>query len=123
MTSYIDKNEYKGTVLKTEIVEEYLKKASKHVDVLTFNRIVGKGFKNLTTFQQSTIKDVVCSLAEFEYENEDLLTAIISNYSINSVSMSLENNWNLKIEQGISIPQNLYSELQKTGLTCKNGRY
>ena len=39
-----------------------------HIDTLTYNRIVGRDFENLTKFQQDIIKEVVCKLADFEYE-------------------------------------------------------
>ena len=46
----------------------YLRQASRHIDSLTYNRIVGRGFSNLTAYQQDLIREVICQQAEFEYE-------------------------------------------------------
>ena len=42
---------YKGTVIPEEELEKSLRRASRHIDSLTFNRIVGYGFGELTGFQ------------------------------------------------------------------------
>lgn len=100
-----------------------LKEASGHIDTLTYNRIVGKGFEKLTKFQQDIIKEVVCKLADFEYENADLLKSPLNSYSINGVSASFNASWNVQIQNGIAIPKDNYCLLQQTGLTCRNVRY
>ncbi|MFR2692664.1 MAG: hypothetical protein ACLTBV_18680 [Enterocloster bolteae] len=67
-----------------------LKQASRHVDSLTYNRIVGRGFSNLTAFQQETIQEVVCQQADFEYENTRTRSArSCHGYSINGVSVTV----------------------------------
>jgi hypothetical protein len=96
-----------------------LKKASRHVDSLTFNRIVGKGFANLTQFQQDIIKEVVCEQADFESENEDIINSVLSSYGINGVSMNFGPNWNMHIENGVAMKQETYSLLSQTGLCCR----
>ena len=57
---------YKGTVIPMNELDKALKQASRHIDSLTYNRIVGRGFSNLTAFQQDVIQDVVCQQADFE---------------------------------------------------------
>ncbi len=54
---------YKGQTIPNDEIEQKLKEASGHIDTLTYNRIVGKGFEKLTKFQQDIIKEVVCKLA------------------------------------------------------------
>ena len=39
---------YKGDVIPMDELDKALKQASRHVDSLTYNRIVGRGFSNLT---------------------------------------------------------------------------
>lgn len=51
---------YEGTVIPEDDQKKALIQASRHVDSLTYNRIVGQGFLNLTEFQQEIIKEVVC---------------------------------------------------------------
>lgn len=125
MTSYASKeyylNTYKGTIPEDEI-EKRLEEASLHIDTLTYNRIVARKFENLTEFQQDIIRKVTCRLADFEYENEDIIESVLTNYSINGVSMGLGNSWNVAIKNGIAIKKSDYNLLNQTGLTCRNLR-
>lgn len=117
-TPYVTVEEYKKNYsdIPDDNIEKSLKKASRHIDTLTFNRIQGIGFDNLTEFQKETIKEVACELANFEYENEDVITSVLNSYSINGVSMAFGDSWNVKIEKGVAIPMELYSTLSQTGL-------
>ena len=127
MSNYVDvtyyQDTYKGTTIPSDEIEKRLNEASSHVDSLTFNRIVGRGFDNLTQFQQDIVKKVVCKLADFEYENEDLIKTVLSSYSINGVAMSFGSGWNVEIQNGIAISKDDYCLLRQTGLTCRNVRY
>lgn len=127
MSNYVDKdyylNTYKSTVIPESEIEKRLKEASSHIDALTYNRIVGRGFNNLTKFQQDIIQKVVCKLADFEYENEDLIKTVLSSYSINGVTMNFSSGWNVEIQNGVAISKDDYCLLRQTGLTCRNVRY
>ena len=118
---YADVNDYLecvgGNIPQDELYTA-LKKASRHIDSLTFNRVVGH-FEELTEFQKDVLKEVVCEQAEFEYSNKDVLDSIISNYSINGVSMSFGSNWNLHIENGVAMKKETYTLLEQTGLCCR----
>ena len=105
-------------LITNEEIQKALNKASKHIDSLTFNRIKKVGFDTLTPFQSEIVKEVCCELADFEYENNDLINSVLSSYSINGVSMNFGDSWNVKIVKGIAIPSQLYEELSQTGLTC-----
>lgn len=124
--SYADKtyyrNIYLGITIPENEIEKKLKEASRHIDTLTYNRIVGRGFENLTKFQQEIIQEVVCKLADFEFENADVLKTVLSSYSINGVSMNFGANWNVEIQNGVAIPKDCYCLLSQTGLTCRNLR-
>lgn len=128
MNIYADKdyykNEYKGSSLSNEDeLNKYLQQATDDINSLTFNRIVRKGFENLTVLQKDIIQRVCCQFADFKFENADVIESILSSYSINGVSQSFGNNLNVKIIEGIAIPFRLYKLLGQTGLTCKNMRY
>lgn len=112
-------NEYKGTVLTDDNMESSLKTASRHIDTLTYNRIVGKGISALTEFQQEIIKEVCCEMADFETENADMLQSVLQQYSINGVSMTFGSSWNLKIQNGVAIRMDTYEKLCQTGLCCR----
>lgn len=100
---------------------KYLKQASRHVDTLTFNRIVN--VDTLTDFRKETVKEVVALLAEFEYENSEILQSVLSSYAINGVSMNFGESWNVKITNGVAIPMDLYNTLAQTGLCARTFYY
>ena len=102
--------------------EKYLISASRHIDSLTFNRIVSKGFENLTEFQQEIIKTVCFDLANFEYDNEDLITSVLQSYSINGVTMQFGASWNIAVINGVAIRHDTYNLLTQTGLTYRGLR-
>lgn len=120
MEPYVDETYYKenylGT-LDTEDLAKRLKEASQQVDMLTFNRIRGKGFDNLTSFQQSVIKGVICQHVDFVYENQDMIDSVLQSYSINGVSMSFGQSWNIEVMNGVAMKRSTYELLKQTGLT------
>lgn len=110
---------YGGTAIPAESIDKCLRLASKHVDSLTYNRIVGRGFSNLTPFQQDIIREVVCQQADFEYENADEINTILSSYSINGVSAQFGSSWNVYTDKGVAMKQDVYALLSQTGLCCR----
>lgn len=113
-------NEYGSAGIPDQAIQGMLLQASRHIDSLTFNRIVEKGFDNLTAFQQDIIREVVCRQANFEYENADIIDTVLQGYSINGVSMQFGgNSWNVHADKGIAIKKDLYSLLSQTGLTSR----
>ena len=116
-------NNYKGSQIPNEELNKYLRQASRHIDALTYNRIVGRGISNLTVFQQEIIKEVVCCQAEFEYENKEIFDMVLQGYSINGVSMNFSGgSWNVRVEKGIPIRRDVYEILKQTGLCCRLAR-
>lgn len=116
---YLSVEEYtkSGGLIDTDI-EKHLIQASRHIDALTYNRIVAKGFENLTEFQQEIIKTVCFDIANFEYENSDLINSVLQSYSINGVSMQFGNSWNIAVVGGVAIRRDTYNLLMSTGLCC-----
>ena len=96
--------------------------ASRHIDSLTFNRIVDRGYDNLTEFQKEIISQVCRKQAIFETENQDMLESILSSYSINGVSMQFGSAWNVFIDKGVAMRRDTYAMLQQTGLCCRLAR-
>ena len=120
-TYYFDT--FKGASGSKESIDKYLKKASRDIDILTHNRIVKRGFSNLTEFQKEIIKEVCCEQASFLYDNESILETYLTNYSINGVSMEFGNSWNLYVANGVAMNRSLYSRLSMTGLCCRSFYY
>ena len=113
---------YKGTVIPPDDLERTLRQASRHIDSLTYNRIVGQGFSNLTEFQQEVIREVVCQQADFEYENADEINTILQGYSINGVSAQFGSSWNVFTDKGVAMKRDVYALLSQTGLCCRLAR-
>lgn len=115
-------NVYKGSIVPEQDLEKALRQASRHVDSLTYNRVVGQGFSSLTEFQQDVIQEVVCQQADFETENADEISTVLSGYSINSVSAQFGSSWNVFVEKGIAMKRDVYALLSQTGLCCRLAR-
>ena len=117
---YVTVEEY-GQILpdEAEVSEADLRQASRHIDSLTYNRIVEAGFSNLTAFQQELIKEVVCRQAVFEAENADAISSVLSSYSINGVSMDFGDSWNVFVDKGVAMRRDVYALLNQTGLCCR----
>ena len=112
VTSDYYKNEYGGTIVPEEQLAKALRKASRHIDTLTYNRIVGQGFSNLTAFQQ----------ADFEVENADMINTVLQSYSINGVAMQFGGSWNVLVGKGVAMRADVYAQLCQTGLCCRLAR-
>lgn len=116
------KNVFCGNLIPDEELNKALRQASRHIDTLTYNRIVGRGVTNLTEFQRGILKEVCCEQAEFEYQNKEMLDMTVTEYSINGVSMKFGESWNVHIKNGVAIKRDIYELLNQTGLCCKIAR-
>lgn len=117
---YLEK--YGGSIVPEKELPKVLRQASRHIDSLTYNRIVGRGFSSLTQFQQDIIQDVVCQQADFETENADEINSILSSYSINGVSAQFGSSWNIFTDKDVAMKRDLYALLCQTGLCCRLAR-
>lgn len=112
-------NQYEGDLIPDDKLKKALTQASRHVDSLTYNRIIGQGFSALTPFQQELIREVVCQQADFEYENADEIGTVLSSYSINGVSAQFGSSWNVFTDKGVAMRRDVYALLCQTGLCCR----
>ena len=110
-----DYAQYGSGNIQPEELDQILHNASRQIDSLTFNRIVGKGFDNLTDFQQEIIKNSCCRLADFLHDNADLLGSAFSSYSVNGVSMSF-GGVAVTVVNGVPVSREIYSLLCQSGL-------
>lgn len=115
---YLDPSEYTGNIPADQL-ESRLREACRDIDSLTFNRIVEKGFENLTEFQQELVKEAVKLHADFCYENAELLESPLASYAINGVSMSFDRSRTVTVD-GITTSNRVYDRLMQTGL-CYRG--
>lgn len=110
------KDVFGGDMIPAGDLDKHLLTASRHIDSLTYNRIVSRGIANLSEFQQDIIREVCCEMADFEYENADMIQSVLQNYSINGVSMSFGNSWNVRTMSGVAVKADTYDKLSQTGL-------
>lgn len=61
------KEVYGGSLIPDEELAKALKTASRHIDTLTYNRIVGRGIYSLTEFQQDVVRESVCRIADYAF--------------------------------------------------------
>lgn len=113
---------YGGTLIPKEQLQQSLRRASRHIDSLTYNRIVCAGLAGLTGFQQEIVREVVCQQADFEYENADLIETVLSGYSLNGASVQMGASWNVFTGKGIAMKRDVYAMLSQTGLCCRLAR-
>ena len=110
--------EYHGQMPEEEAMSA-LKQACRHIDTLTYNRIVGRGFERLTAFQQGIIKEVACMMADFEHNNADMINSLVNSYSINGASISFGGEGaNYKLVNGVVVQRDVYAYLSQSGLCC-----
>lgn len=65
-----------------------LDQASDEIDILTYSRIIGRGFGNLTQFQRDRVIKAVCQHADFRFQYGAFLDVPFSGYGAGSISMS-----------------------------------
>lgn len=111
-----DYDQYGNGGIPDEELEQALDQASDEIDILTYSRIIGKGFDNLTPFQQERVKKAVCQHADFRFQYGAFLDVPFSGYGAGSISMSFGK------EQGsgaggIQTSSAVLNLLKATGLT------
>lgn len=122
--AYVDvdyyKNTFKGSIIQSDSVEleRRLKKASRDIDGLTYNRITKKGFDNLTNFQKEIIKESVCMHADFDFQFGGLIESPLSGYTAGTTSVSLRD-LNISGQNGIATSRSTFNLLKQSGLTVR----
>ena len=117
---------FKGNIPEKEI-EENLKLAQNKIDRITFNRIVGIGFDNLTEFQKEKVREAICYQADYifknGYNNED--NSDISSYSVLDISVNVQTkDNNSKTQAELECMSELaYDAIVQTGLAQRTWRY
>lgn len=111
-----DYKQYGDGNIPTDKLSQALEQASDEIDILTYSRIIGLGFDNLTPFQQLRVKKSVCQHADFRHRYGDFLDVPFSGFGAGSISMS----FNKEQEGGaggIQTSSAVLNLLKATGLT------
>lgn len=98
-----------------EGIEKLLDQASDLVDSVTFNRIRGVGFDNLTDYQQKMIRKAVCYQASFKTEYGEYEG--VSSFSAGSISVTMNT---ASLFNGQTMSGSAVEYLKNTGLTSRN---
>ena len=121
--AYADKDFYRTTYIgATDIddaeLDRLLERGSEWIDLQTYNRIITKGFDNLSAFQQNLIQKSNCAYTEFvlgnaEYEN---ISPINTGFSLGDLSLKGSN---AKDYQSSTKPTRAINFLNRSGLNYK----
>ena len=114
--SYVNEeyyNNFSGTI--TEKISSKLEKATDQINSLTYNRIIGLGFDNLSEFQQDKVKKAICIHADFVEQYGEYINMPLSGFSAGSISLNL----NAQKINGVTTTQEVLNYLSQTGLTCR----
>lgn len=111
-----DYQEYGEGLIPEDELERALSRASDQIDSLTYNRIVARGFENLTEFQQENIKKAVCLQADFMHQYGDMLSAPMTGFGAGSISWSFGESGFVQGAGGVRTSQEVMGLILPTGL-------
>lgn len=116
---------FKGKLLPSDEIDKYLQEATEKIDSITFNRIVGRGFDNLTEFQKEKVQKAVCYQAEYIFTNgfNDENKQDISSYSVLDISVNVNTDKQKTQAEKEYMSEKAYDLISKTGLTTRGFRY
>src|SRR5690606_15280349 len=107
----------KGLIPEVDL-EKALSRASDPIDSLTYNRIVHRGFDNLTPFQPGNVQKAVCLQADFNHEYGDYLAVPMGGFSAGSISWNFDNeSENAANGGGVKTSNDVMNLLLPTGLS------
>ena len=116
---------FKGKLLPSDEIDKYLQEATEKIDSITFNRIVGRGFDNLTEFQKEKVQKAVCYQAEYIFTNgfNDENKQDITSYSVLDISVNVNADKQKTQAEKECMSEKAYDLISKTGLTTRGFRY
>lgn len=114
---YVTPDEYakEHTIIPHDKLEKALAKAERDVDHLCFGRIKGKGFENLSPYQQNLIKEAICLQADYTEQYGPYLNSPLKSYTAGSTKVDMAD----VTCGGISTTQEIINLLEDTGLRCR----
>ena len=106
--------DYGGTLISQDELPKALKEAEYSIDHLCFGRIKGKGYDNLSPYQQELISRAVCLQADYIKLFGAMLINPVKGYNAGSTKVELAN----VTYGGINTTQEIVNLLEDTGLRC-----
>lgn len=109
-----DYERYGDGQIPVDQMDKALERSSDQIDILTYNRIIGTGFDNLTQFQRDRVIKAVCQQADFQYQYGEYLDFPLAGYSAGSVSLSFKA---VEGAGGVRTTDSVINLLRATGLS------
>lgn len=120
MNQYVNKEYYldtfEGTTIPEDEIDKYLKLAQEKIDDITYNRIVGIGFDNLTDFQKECVRKAICYQAEYYSVNGINSLSNVSSYSVLDISINVDKSHETEAQKK-DMDDFAYMNIKKSGLT------
>lgn len=118
-------NDFKGVKIPSDEIDRYLQDATEKIDSITCNRIVARGFDNLTEFQKEKVQKAVCYQAEYIFENgyNDENKQDIASYSVLDISVNANTDKKKTQAEKKCMSERAYDLISKTGLNTRGFRY
>lgn len=120
MNQYVNKEYYtdtfEGTTIPDNEIDKYLKLAQEKIDDITYNRIVGIGFDNLTDFQKECVSKAICYQAEYYSVNGINSLSNVSSYSVLDISINVDKSHETEAQKK-DMDEFAYMNIKKSGLT------
>ncbi len=108
-------NSFGGNSIDPNEVNNYLKLAQEKIDDITFNRIVGIGFDNLTDFQKECVRKAICYQAEYYFANGINSMSNVSSFSVLDISINVDKSTQTEAEKK-DMNELAYINIKKSGL-------
>lgn len=124
-TPYLTKKEFESltnTTIDEQEFQKLLPLAEQKINKVSFNRIVGKGFENLTDFQKEKIKEAVTYQIQYFQVNGIEENNNLSSYSVLDISVNVDKNNQTEAEK-LYMSSFAYDCMQETGLCTRNFRW
>lgn len=108
-------NAFGGASITPNEIDNYLKLAQEKIDDITFNRIVGIGFDNLTDFQKECVRKAICYQAEYYFANGINSMSNVSSFSVLDISINVDKSTQTEAEKK-DMNELAYINIKKSGL-------
>lgn len=124
-TPYLTKEKFESltnTAIDEKEFQELLLLAEQKINKVSFNRIIGIGFENLTDFQKEKVEQAITYQIRYFQINGTDESSNLSSYSVLDISVNVDKNNQTEAEK-LNMSSIAYDYMQETGLCTRNFRW
>lgn len=124
-TPYLTKEKFESlsnTTIDEKEFQDLLLLAEQKINKISFNRIVGIGFENLTDFQKEKVEKAIVYQIQYFQINGIEESNNLSSYSVLDISVNVDKNNQTEAEK-LNMSSFAYDCMQETGLCSRNFRW